>query len=66
MLSAQLASMSASVFPWDPQTDSGMAHHHLVLGYAFAWTVQLLYLVSILWKQRSQRRAAAAAKADRR
>ncbi|HEY0797397.1 MAG TPA: hypothetical protein VGD64_16610 [Acidisarcina sp.] len=55
----------ASIFPWDPQTDSAMAHRHLVLGYAFAWTTQLLYLVSILWRQRAQNKTAAAAEADR-
>jgi hypothetical protein len=62
---AHLISMAASIFPWDPQTDSAMAHHHLVLGYAFAWTAQLLYLLSVLWRQRTQNKTAAAVKADR-
>ena len=63
---AQLISTTASIFPWDPQTESAMAHQHLMLGYALAWTVQLLYLVYILFKQRTQSKTAAAAKADRR
>jgi len=57
---SQLLRSRASIFPWDPQTDSVMGHRHLILGYAFAWTVQLVYLLSIVWKQRALRKAAAA------
>jgi hypothetical protein len=47
----------ASIFPWDPANESAMSHHHLILGYAFAWTVQLAYLLSIVVKQRALRKA---------
>lgn len=49
------AALIASIFPWDPRNESAISHHHLIIGYAFAWTVQLTYLLSILWKKRTQR-----------
>ena len=56
----------ASVFPWDPQADSPMSHKHLILGYAFAWTAQSLYLLSVLWRSLSTRRKTVAAATARR
>ena len=30
-----------------------MAHRHVLLGYSFAWLLQLGYLASVLWRSRS-------------
>ena len=34
----------ASVFPYDPKTDSVLGHQHLIIAYALTWCVQLCYL----------------------
>jgi hypothetical protein len=37
-------SFIASIFPYDPNVDSAIEHHHLVIAYCLVWTVQLGYL----------------------
>lgn len=39
-----LLALAAPLFPYDPNLDSAMSHHHLLLGYAFTWGIQLVYL----------------------
>ena len=42
----------ATAFPFSPQIDSVMAHHHLVAAYFFTWGLQLAYLgfIAMKWK----------------
>ncbi len=37
----------ASIFPFDPNIDSALAHRHLVMAYFLVWFVQLGYLLYV-------------------
>lgn len=37
----------ASIFPYDPNIDSALAHRHLVIAYSLVWFVQLGYLLYV-------------------
>jgi hypothetical protein len=48
----------ASVFPYDPNIDSALAHRHLVIAYSLVWFVQLCYLLYVGKKWFSARASA--------
>jgi hypothetical protein len=52
----RLLALPASLFPFNPATDSAMAHHHLILGYVITWGVHLGYLVYLGLKWRGLQR----------
>ena len=37
----------ASLFPYDPNIDSALAHRHLVIAYSLVWIVQSGYLLYV-------------------
>lgn len=48
----------ASVFPYDPNIDSALAHRHLLIAYSLVWFVQLCYLLYVGKKWFSARASA--------
>jgi hypothetical protein len=48
----------ASIFPYDPNIDSALAHRHLVIAYSLVWFVQLGYLLYVGKKWFSARASA--------
>lgn len=44
-----------SIFPYDPNIDSVMGHHHLMMAYSLTWVVHLCYLLYVSKKWHSAR-----------